>query len=183
MSLPRQRLLVLGLFAHLGMVVAGASNLDLSPLGKAGRALDEYGAVTGSMYRYGFFAPGVGADIRAVFEVALPDGEVVVEPLLPEATREANLRVADIIEQFLSERFLATDDIAERDAELYRSLAASLAGAVLGRHPQARDVTIRLEAMDPVSMADYRGGARAAWRPLYTAKFHHEITQTAGGAP
>jgi hypothetical protein len=54
---------------------------------------------------------------------------------------------------------------------LSRALAASLAGAMFARHPEARTVRLRLEEFLPVDMAAYRSGRRPAWRPLYQATF------------
>jgi hypothetical protein len=77
---------------------------------------------------------------------------------------ETDLRIGNIFNQFFSE--------SGEDAEdLQRSVAASLAGTVLGRNPDATAVNVRLENFSPVSMKEYRSGSRPSWSSIYEAKF------------
>lgn len=157
-------------FAHLGLVALGAFNLE-TPEGFWAPALDFYGELSGASSGYGFFAPGVHSQVRALFEITTQEGKTKL--LLEDGViHEVDLRVGDIVDQFGNED---TDDAMK----FQRTLAASLAGAVFGRHPEASAVRISLERWDPVSMEDYRKGARSTWIPLYSAQFtkHQNIVR------
>jgi hypothetical protein len=148
---------------HLGMVALGAASIDFSEETWLGKILVFYGNFTGAGTGYGFFAPGVTGQIRARFEVIDKDGNKSMTVLEKHQTHEADLRVGNIIDQFLGD--------ANDDKDVQRSLAASLAGTVFGRSPSAREVVVRLESFTPPSMAEYREGKRPEWVPLYSASF------------
>lgn len=200
-----QRMFVALALGHLGLVALGASYFDWDRHGALGKALAYYGEVTGAGNSYGFFAPGVGTDVRALFDVVDQRGRVTTEELHTGTSSEAELRTADVVEQFLSDGFLReaetdadTDAAADAtaidqasqeeegdedeneelvpDRGLYQALAASLVGTVLGRHPEARAVTFRLDEYDPVSMAEYRAGRRTDWQEIYRASFQRANT-------
>lgn len=154
--------------AHLGMVAIGASTLSLGGTGLLGSALDEYGALSGASSRYGFFAPGVTSQLGVRFDVIDGAGVTTSASLENGASREADIRVGNIIDQFGR---LGDDD--EESARLRRSLAASLAGKMFARRPEAIAVVVRLETFTPVAMEAWRRGERPQWSPLYTAKFVH----------
>ena len=170
-----QNLLIGATFCHFLVMIAGAASIDLSNLGFAASPLDLYGALSGANRRYGFFAPGVGSQSRARFEVIEHDGNKFEQSLLDGSSHEADLRVGNIIDMFLR-----MDDDAD---DMRRALAASLAGTFFGRHPNARDVVVHLDEFEPVSMAQYRAGERPTWDEIYTARFRHEQASTAGVSP
>src|SRR5438132_803422 len=116
----RDRVFVLLITMHLGMVIVGAANVNLNAWGPLGHAIYVYGSVTGALFRYAFFAPGVGSDVRAEFDVFGADGKKTTEPLILGLNREAALRVNDVVEQFMSQRLL--DPVKGRHEKLYRSL-------------------------------------------------------------
>ncbi len=166
----RRCCLLLGVAAaHLGLVTAGAGAVSLGGLGSFGRVLGEYGALSGASSRYGFFAPGVYSQLGARFDIIDGAGVTTSASLKTGASHEADLRVGNIIDQFgrLSD---ADEDEAVR---LRRSLAASLAGKMFARYPEASAVVVRLETFTPVAMEEWRRGERPRWSPLYTAKFVH----------
>jgi hypothetical protein len=148
---------------HLTMVGLGAVSADFSEDTWLGSLLVFYGNLTGSGTGYGFFAPGVSGQIRACFDIIDEKGKRSTTFLERHQTHEADLRVGNIIDQFLGD--------AAENKELQRSLAASLAAAIFGRRPEARHVVVRLESFMPVSMAEYREGKRAVWKPMYSADF------------
>jgi hypothetical protein len=159
------RSLLLGLGAgHLILVALGAGSVSLRPLGPPGRILDGYSALSGAASTYGFFSPGVDGQLIAHFEVVDAQGRSRDATLETGSSHEADLRVGNIIDQFWHE-----DDTPG----LERVLAASLAGKIFARHPEAREVAVRLEHFEPVSMEAFRGGARPERVPLYEAKFVH----------
>ena len=168
---PRRGYLWLALAAgHLVLVTLGAGSVNLRELGLPGRALEEYGGLSGANSGYGFFAPGVGFQLGARFDVVDGDGVTTPASLATGTSHEADIRVGNIIDQFGT---VEDEDDEEAAARVRRALAASLAGKVFGRHPEAVAVVVRLETFTPVSMKDWRGGERPRWSPLYTAKFVH----------
>jgi hypothetical protein len=161
--------LLLGLAAgHLSLVTLGASSVSLHPLGLPGRLLEAYATLSGASSGYGFFAPGVSGQLVAHFDVIDAEGRRTAAALETGSSHEADLRVGNIIDQFWSE---------DEDAPgLSRALAASLAGKIFGRHPEAREVVVRLEHFEPVSMEAFRRGDRPRESPLYEARFvHHDL--------
>lgn len=170
MSNKNRRRLMLGVATgHLILVALGAAGVSLSPLGPLGGLLDEYSVLSGANTGYGFFAPGMGGQLRVRFDVIDAGGQKTATSLGTTASREVDLRVGDIINRFMD---------SEEEPRLQRSLAASFAGKIFAHHPQASKVVVHLEAFDPVSMEDFRRGVRPQWTPLYEAKFVHHGRQT-----
>lgn len=163
-----RRLWLAAAAGHLVLVTLGASAVSLPELGLPGRALDEYGALSGASSGYGFFTPGVSFQLGARFDVIDRDGRSKSASLATGASHEADIRVGNIIDQFGS---VGDDDDEEETDRVRRSLAASLAGKMFARNPEAAAVVVRLETFAPLSMEAWRGGERPRWRPLYTAKF------------
>jgi hypothetical protein len=161
----------LGLF-HLMLVTAGATYFDLSKIGFFATAAEYYGEVTGSGSGYGFFAPGVTGQLRALFDIVGPKGTTKTISLFTHASHEADVRVGNIIDQFAS-------DPDEDTPALHRALAASLAGTIFGRYPDSKKVVVRLQELWPVSMEEYREGKRAEWEPVYDAAFIHNTKRGA----
>ena len=155
--------------AHLILVTIGASDLSLDRLGFVGRALDEYGALSGASSRYAFFAPGVASQLGVRFDILDSEGVATSAFLETGASHEADIRIGNIIDQFSR---LGDDE--EEAARLRRSLAASLAGKMFARYPEASAVVVRLETFTPIPMDAWRRGERPQWSPLYTAKFIHQ---------
>lgn len=161
---PRRYRIWLGIsLLHLTAVALGASYLGYSWAGPLAPALDYYGALSGAGSSYGFFAPGISSQLRATFEVIDKAGHRRPVELTTGASAEADLRVGNIIDEFASD--------AEDPVVFQRSLSSSLAGTVFGRNPDAARVAVKLENYKPVSMVEYRAGARGRWEPLYQATF------------
>jgi hypothetical protein len=166
MNRYRNHLWLAAAAGHLALVTLGASTLNLRELGLPGRVLDEYGVLSGAASSYGFFTPGITYQLGARFDLVDRDGRSKSASLATGVSHEADIRVGNIIDQFGS----AGDD--EEDTEdLRRSLAASLAGKMFARNPDATAVVVRLETFAPASIEAWRSGDRPRWRPLYTAKF------------
>jgi len=166
----RQRGLLLGLAAgHLILVALGAGSVSLRPLGPVGRVLDGYGALSGAGTAYVFFAPGVGGQLVARFDVIDAEGRRTEASLETGSSHEADLRVGNIIDQFWHE---------DEAPGLGRVLAASLAGKIFARRPEARAVVVRLSHFEPVSMEAFRRGDRPASTPMYEARFAHRARAT-----
>jgi hypothetical protein len=159
----RHRIALGAALFHLALVGLGASYLGYSHFGKLAPALDYYGELSGAGFTYGFFAPGIYDQLRAIFEITDPAGRTRRVDLATGASHEADLRVGNIIDQFAED--------ADRSMEFQRSLSSSLAGTIFGRYADARQVKVILEEFHPVSMRDYRSGGRPHWAFLYSAKF------------
>ena len=149
---------------HLILVALGAShsfpsgpNLILSTIGY-------YGRFSGADSGYGFFAPAVGTSLSATFEITDATGKTRIEPVDRGSSREATLRINNIIGQIWR-----TDD-----KKVHRSLAASWAGKAFARYPDAEKVAVRLETYYLPSTEEYKAGKRPAWMPYYEAKFVHK---------
>jgi hypothetical protein len=166
----KSRSLLLGLAAsHLILVALSAARVDLGLLGPPGVLLDEYGLLSGAGSGYGFFATGAGSELRVRFDVIDGEDLKTTTSLETAASHEADLRIGGIISTFQWE-----DD----EPALPRALAASLAGKIFARHPEAHKVAVRLESFKPVSMEDFRRGIRPQWTSVYTAKFVYPYRKT-----
>lgn len=163
----KKKVLVLGIaFSHLILVAIGASQLNLWPHESGlGRSLDYYGALSGAGSGYGFFAPGVGSQLRGSFDIVDGQGGVTPNAIEAGASHEGALRIGNLLGWFWR-------DTADR--KLQRSLAASWAGKMFARHPEAEQVVVRLETYHLPSMKGYRSGKRPHWVPYYEAKFVHK---------
>jgi hypothetical protein len=164
----RRCCLLLCAAAHLILVTIGASTVSLGGLGFLGSALDRYGALSGASASYVFFAPGVSSQLDVRFDIIDGAGVTTSASLSSGASHEAELRIGNIIDQFGR---LGDDE--EESVRLRRSLAASLAGKMFARYPEARAVVVRLETFEPVAMDAWRRGERPRWSPLYAVKFVH----------
>jgi hypothetical protein len=158
-----KRGLLVGAFGfHLLLVVSGAAHLVSHLHRPVGRAIRVYDAWTGAGDSYSFFAPAVGPQVRARFTVYTPNGERFEETLEAGKSREVGFRVGNIA---------ATVYIAGKNPELRRALLGALAASRFGAHPEADRVEVSIEQWAMPSMAEYRGGARPAWRSLHEATF------------
>jgi hypothetical protein len=139
---------------HLVLVVCGASGLLFTGDPAMGdwprQGVQLYGALSGAENGYGFFAPGVGAQIRATFILTDASGRTWTDTLERGLSHEATLRAAGSVSLAAEPDF--------RD-DLFRSWI----GTMFGRHPEARRVVVRLEMFDPPTMAEYQAGHRAEW--------------------
>jgi hypothetical protein len=142
---------------HLGLVVCGALGWGLLPEDKlTGQVLRVGQAMSGSDTGYGFFAPDVGADLRARFTMIDATGREWTDDMSFGNNLEARLRVANVLALVY-------------DEELRGVAAGSLAGTMFGRHPTAQTVIVTIETYDPPTMEEYREGDRPEWEVVYEA--------------
>lgn len=173
----RRRLLCI--LAALHLAIAGGFALVDSISRYTGRLpialalpLRLYGAITGGTAGYGFFSPDIAPEIRARFEVITTDG--TRRPVsLTGANREADLRVGNLVNSQWDLRRTA-ESISNN-----RALAASCAGKILARYPEANRVDVQVEYYDLPSMDRFRGGATARWAPYYATSFTRAPGQAA----
>ncbi|WP_437632433.1 hypothetical protein [Sorangium sp. So ce854] len=163
MGRRRAILLLAAAAAHIVVVCLGALHVRVGDEGWARRALTYYGLLSGSDSGYSFFAPGVGTTLAATFQVNGASGESAADALETGVSREADIRVRNIIGMFS----------LEEDPMVRRSLVASWAGKVLARHPDADSVVVQLDTFELPSMAEYRAGKTTGWTLNYRARFVH----------
>jgi hypothetical protein len=143
---------------HLLFVAAGAMRLPLPASSVAAQAIGVYGAWSGADNSYGFFAPGVAAEWRAALDTYDPRTSVWTT-----RTRVApNLELA-VLDSTINSNFSRK--------ELRKALAASWAASELPQAPGAAAVVVRAEAYLLPTIAQYRSGARGAWRTLAAYAF------------
>src|SRR5258708_1561918 len=76
------------------LIACGAARLP--PVG-AGKLIRGYGGLTGADSSYGFFAPGIGEQLRASFVLVDGAGRTWEDVLDPGGNREVELRVGSIL--------------------------------------------------------------------------------------
>lgn len=158
----RRRLLLLAAVAcHLGLAVTGALGLCLWEAGPLGPSLTYYRALSGTDSKYSYYAPSVRAPLRAEFTILDGGGEAVTTRLETGVTREADIRVEDLIQVFGHGRV---------DEPVRRQVAASLAAAMLARHPGAAAVQLDVVRRGLPTMSALRRGAEIRWQPVFRAR-------------
>lgn len=150
---------------HLALVTASAAQLSVGQLPVIGRPLQFYADMSGAGIGYGFFSPGVYAQIRTVLDIYDKSGRKTTEHMNQGPNREVDLRLNDVIESFMNE--------FEDQMRFQRALAASFAGSVFARKPQTAKVEVRVERFTAPSRKNYLAGKTASWEPLYSAQFIH----------
>lgn len=172
MTRTRKTLLFTAAACHLGLVVAGG--LDVCPWewGAIGRPLTYYSAISGVGSGYSFYAPSVRAAPDVMFTVIDRDGRRVVDSLQTGVTREADLRVQDLLDVVHHRR---TDDAVRR------RLAASWAAVMFERHPEAELVLVDVGHSRMPAMSELRAGAVPSWKSEFRARVAR--SQVAGERP
>jgi hypothetical protein len=147
---------------HLGLVVAGAAHLTSSLPAPVGQALRFYSSLTGAGDSYSYFAPGVGPQLRARFNLHFLRGPSLVETLEGGKSREVGFRLGNLA---------GTIYITTKRTDLRRAFLGALAANRLGLHQEANLVRVNIEDWVMPMMAEYRGGERPKWRVLQDATF------------
>jgi hypothetical protein len=144
--------------AHLGLVATvGVLHVDLGK-NAAGRAVMYYGDLSGANTAYSFFAPSFDAVPWAVFQVT-ENGVTSTDALETWVSHEADVRIRNAISIF-----------SIVDDEWKGALAASLAGKMFARHPDAEAVVTQIVSYALPTMEDCRKGALADWALVYEAR-------------
>lgn len=162
----RQRIWLGIALLHLFLVVCGAAGWPLfSSDSTAGKTLRAYGSLSGADNGYGFFAPGVAAQLRPRFQLEDQAGNVWEDTLEATLSHEASLRLGGAI------GMAAYPDLRP-------DLAASWAATMLGRHPSAVRVTVIIEIMYLPTMEQTKVGEAVEWLQLFEGTFE----RNAGGS-
>jgi len=150
---------------HLALVIAGATHY---PVGKQPNllswTLSLYGGLSGSETTYGFFAPKVAPELVAKFTLVDEQGRTFEVTPQQGVTHEANLRFESTISMVVHPQF-------------HDAVPASWAAALLGRHPDAVEVRVTIQAQDLPHMGQYQAGCRTRWITIYDKRFKREHTR------
>ncbi len=155
-------LVILLALSHLTWVALFAAHVPMPSEGALGTFMRWYLGISGCNTRYGFFAPNVGTNLRARFEVVDHKGTHKSEILEAGSSRESQIRVQNVMSLF--GRYIANPKIE-------RSLTASWAGTVLGRYPAATEVGVFVEVLEFPELSHHARGKESVWREVYRVKF------------
>jgi hypothetical protein len=157
---PPQRLWTLAAIVHFSLVLCGAAQVGLTGDSPVVKLLGQYSNVSGADNNYSFFAPAVSSLCRCT--LTLRDGQEREWPgaLFDDPATVFGWRAAGIFDGLpgFSDRFR-------------RALAASWAGLMFGRYPDAREVIVCVEIEALPTMAEWRAGKRPQWKSVYQGTF------------
>jgi len=146
---------------HLLLAAAGAQKLCPCDLPVIGSALAYYSVLSGTDSGYAYFAPKVGAPPTARFTIIDRHGRELVDTLETGVTREADIRVEDLIETMTHRR---------TDHAVRRKIAASWAATMFGRHADADAILVDVGNNRLPSMEALRGGEAPRWKSIFRAR-------------
>lgn len=155
---------VLGL--NLALAIWSVSYLPYPNLRALNYPFLAYREMSGTNYRWGFFAPTIGSQFRVQYEARYAGGLVVTGQIGDRGPDETVMRQQGVIATFW---FALQDKIARR------SLGASWARYVFRKYPGAESVKIYVDSFKIPSMAEFRSGKKGTWIPAYESYFSHEI--------
>jgi hypothetical protein len=123
-----------------------------------GQVLECYRALSGARNSYSFFAPSVASRRRVRFTLFDGYGNCWSEATPAGANFEVTQRIL-------------TSSHRLSGPENRGNLAASWAGTLLARRPDADRVVVIVERYDLPTLDEYRAGARPRWVEEYEAAF------------
>jgi len=153
------RVIVVLCVLHLLFVLM--SSVKIQPFTKGAslrRLLDTYGGYSGAGNSYGFFAPGVLSDRRAVVHVYLPSIQAWRTVLEQGGNNETSLAIST------ASNLLAREEL--RDL-----VAASWAARVIRHHTEASASIVEVQAYLIPTVRDYQKGARPDWITTHLLPF------------
>ena len=145
---------------HVVLVMFGAADLPLPGRGIATAVVAQYANVSGADTHYGFFAPAVASQCRAVLTMRDAESRAWNDTLVEDPSDPFAWRTAS-----------AVDSIPRLPQKLRRALAASWAAVMFGRHPNAVQVVVDVQIEELPTMAEWRGGARSVWKSIHETEF------------
>lgn len=145
---------------HLALVVLGALSVELAGHGLLPGIAAQYSDVSGADTQYGFFAPAVASQCRAVFTLRDAAGHERTADLAEDPDAQFGWHVGSAI-----------DALPRTSEKVKRSLTGSWAAVLFGRYPDAAEVVVDAQIELVPSMAQWREGARPEWKSLYRTTF------------
>ena len=147
-------------FLHLVLVVCGAASITLSGRNLTLGILAQYSEVSGADTHYGFFAPAVASQCRALLTLRDAEGREWSDTIARDPAAGFGWRTSSAI-----------DAIPRLPENLRRALAGSWAAVMFGRHPNAVEVVVDAQIELLPTMAEWDAGARPQWESLYSSTF------------
>ena len=147
-------------FLHLVLVICGAASVTLSHRNLALGILAQYSEVSGADTQYGFFAPAVASQCRAILTLRDAEGREWSDTIAADPAAGFGWRTSSAI-----------DAIPRLTENLRRALAGSWAAVMFGRHPHAVEVVVDAQIELLPTMAEWDAGARPRWESLYRSTF------------
>jgi len=147
-------------FLHLVLVVCGAASVTLSGRNLTLGILAQYSEVSGADTHYGFFAPAVASQCRAMLTLRDAEGREWSDTIVADPAAGFGWRTSSAI-----------DAIPRLPENLRRALAGSWAAVMFGRHPNAVEVVVDAQIELLPTMAEWDAGARPQWESLYSSTF------------
>jgi hypothetical protein len=161
---PRHKIYTALAGLHIAMVACGAAGWSVLPADTAiGHGLQVLRGYTGSDASYGFFAPGVSCTVRPAFTLIDAEGKRWTDTLDADMGREAQLRIGSGV------------GLTGAFPGLLPRFAHSWAATMLGRHPTAKTVIVRIEMCEVPPMDAYRNGQRPGWVQVFPAPDEPDI--------
>lgn len=157
---PRQLLWTAAALLHLGLVALSAAKFDLPGRGLATALAGQYEDLSGADTEYGFFAPAVASQCRAVLTLRDAEGREWNDSVVDDSAAQFGWRTGSAI-----------DAIPRLPERLRRALACSWAAAMFGRHPEAVEVVVDAEIELVPTMHEWNDGARPEWTSFYKTTF------------
>lgn len=171
----RIRVFMFFAIGHMVLVALGMAHIGVLPTTTIpGKALRVYTGVSGADKGYGFFAPGVRHQERAVFLMTDAEGRQWEGDLGFGESAEANLRLGS-----------TANVLREVDDETAFHFMRSMAAKMFQRHPTAQTIKVQVQAygiklpgatngvpaIDFPTMAEFRSGKQPEWIDLYSLTF------------
>ena len=147
-------------FLHLVLVVCGAASVTLSGRNLALGILAQYSEASGADTQYGFFAPAVASQCRAILTLRDAEGREWSDTIAGDPAAGFGWRTSSAI-----------DAVPRLPENLRRALAGSWAAVMFGRHPRAVEVVVDAQIELLPTMAEWDAGARPDWESLYRSTF------------
>jgi hypothetical protein len=151
---------VIAAFLHLVLVICGAAGVTLSGRNLALGILAQYSEVSGAETQYGFFAPAVASQCRAILTLRDAEGRAWSDTIAADPAAGFGWRTSSAI-----------DAIPRLPENLRRALAGSWAAVMFGRHPDAVEVVVDTQIELLPTMAEWDAGARPKWESFYSSTF------------
>jgi hypothetical protein len=157
---PRQLAWTAAALVHLTLVALSAAKVQLPGQGLATVLTAQYEDVSGADTEYGFFAPAVASQCRAVLTLRDAQGREWNDTVVDESSAQFGWRTGSAI-----------DAIPRLPERLRRALACSWAAAMFGRHSDAVEVDVDAQIEMLPTMDDWNEGARPEWTSFYKTTF------------
>ena len=123
---------------------------------------------SGAFATYGYFAPELPDEVSIELEYTTDTGQNWSENVYDVFTAEAHHRAFSAV--------IFCKEI--QDEHLRQRLLSSIASWALARHPEADHVRLCIQSRTQPTMAEFRAGARPAWKDDFQVLYHRRPTES-----